>query len=481
MIPKQIFLILLCLHSLPGALSANEKPNFLFIFADDHCHDLIGAYGAEVHTPNLDRLVESGVSFSNAYSMGSWTPAVCAASRTMLNTGRSVWRANQLNTHLADDVENENFWSQMLANAGYRTYMTGKWHVSVAAQEVFQTTADIRGGMPNQVEAGYNRPIDPESYQQGWKPWDPSHGGFWQGGKHWSEIVGDHGVAFLDQASREDQPFFMYLAFNAPHDPRQSPKRYVDLYPLDAITIPSNFLPEYPYNEAMGSGRSLRDERLAPFPRTAYSVRVNRQEYYAIITHMDDQIGRILDALEASGKADKTYIFFTADHGLAVGHHGLLGKQNMFEHSMKPPLIVTGPDVPSQKIIETPVYYQDIMATTLDLAEVEKKDHIEFKSLMPLILNETQQQYRSIYGAYLDTQRMLRQGKYKLIHYPIVDKQLLFNLEDDPSETVNLATNPEYQSVVKQMSAELRRLEVELSEGGKIEGKYFYRPLNSSQ
>jgi arylsulfatase A-like enzyme len=285
----------------------------------------------------------------------------------------------------------------------------------------------------------------------------------------------------LDQASREDAPFFMYLAFNAPHDPRQSPKRYVDLYPLDAITIPSNFLPEYPYNEAMGSGRSLRDERLAPFPRTAYSVRVNRQEYYAIITHMDDQIGRILDALEASGKADETYVFFTADHGLAVGHHGLLGKQNMFEHSMKPPLIVTGPDVPSQRIIETPVYYQDIMATTLDLAEVEKKDHIEFKSLMPLILNETQQQYRSIYGAYLDTQRMLRQGKYKLIHYPIVDKQLLFNLEDDPSETVNLATNPEYQSVVKQMSAELRRLEVELSEGGKIEGKYFNSSLNSSQ
>ncbi|HAV61561.1 MAG TPA: choline-sulfatase, partial [Verrucomicrobiales bacterium] len=110
-----------------------------------------------------------------------------------------------------------------------------------------------------------------------------------------------------------------------------------------------------------------------------HAVKVHRQEYYAIITHMDAQIGRILDALEATGKADNTHIFFTADHGLAVGHHGLLGKQNMYEHSLRPPLIVAGPGIPRGRRIEARVYLQDIMPTTLELAGAPVPDHVEFR------------------------------------------------------------------------------------------------------
>jgi arylsulfatase A-like enzyme len=164
----------------------------------------------------------------------------------------------------------------------------------------------------------------------------------------------------------------MYIAFNAPHDPRQSPKEYVDRYPLDRISMPRSFVPEYPFNEAMASGRKLRDEKLAPFPRTEYSVKVNRQEYYAIITHMDDQIGRILDALEKSGQADNTYLFFSADHGLAVGRHGLMGKQNLFDHSVRVPLMLVGPGVPAGEKRDASVYLQDIMATSLELAGAER-------------------------------------------------------------------------------------------------------------
>ena len=107
----------------------------------------------------------------------------------------------------------------------------------------------------------------------------------------------------------------MYVAFNAPHDPRQSPKEYVDRYPLDSISVPKSFMPKYPYAETMGAGETLRDERLAPFPRTEYAVKVNRQEYYAITSHLDDQLKDILDALEKKGLKENTYIFFTSDHG----------------------------------------------------------------------------------------------------------------------------------------------------------------------
>ena len=143
--------------------------------------------------------------------------------------------------------------------------------------------------------------------------------------------------------------------------------------------MPESYLPLYPDKDSIGCGEGLRDERLAPFPRTHYAVQVNRREYNAIISHLDTQIGRIIDALQQSGKADNTYIFYSADHGLAVGHHGLIGKQNMYEHSMKPPLIVIGPDLPKNKKNAGLVYLQDIMASTLELAGVSPPDYVEFK------------------------------------------------------------------------------------------------------
>jgi len=123
--------------------------------------------------------------------------------------------------------------------------------------------------------------------------------------------------------------------------------------------VPVNALAEYPHAEAMGAGRTLRDERLAPYPRTDRSIKTQRREYYALITHLDAQIGRVLQALEANGQADNTWIFFTADHGLAVGQHGLMGKQNMYEHSLRVPFIVVGPGVNPDRKIATPIYLQE--------------------------------------------------------------------------------------------------------------------------
>jgi choline-sulfatase len=232
----------------------------------------------------------------------------------------------------------------------------------------------------------------------------------------------------------------MYLAFNAPHDPRQAPKKYIDMYDVNKIKVPKNFLPEYPYNEYAGAGRTLRDERTAPFPRTEHAIKVTRQEYFALITHMDEQIGRILTALEKTGKADNTYVFFTSDHGLAVGDHGFLGKQNMYDSSVKVPFLIMGPGIPANSTVAAPIYLQDVMATSLAIAGIEKPTQVDFHNILPLAQGKTTQgEYDSIYGAYITTQRMYRQGKYKLIMYPRANMIRLYDMENDPLEAIDLA------------------------------------------
>ena len=262
-------LALLSLALLGRGCNKQAQPNLLFIFADDHSYEAIGAMGMlDIDTPNLDRLMEHGTTFTHAYNMGSWTGAVCIASRTMLNTGTSVWRAPRNRRAFAEHIQKGDTWSQRLSAAGYRTYMTGKWHLPSKVEPLFDVVADVRPGMPADVPEGYNRPLNEADYQNGWKPWETQYGGFWEGGTHWSEIIADHAVDFLNRAAEEPDPFFMYLAFNAPHDPRQAPREYVEQYPLERVEVPTNFLTKYPYQDEIGCGADLRDARLAPFPRS---------------------------------------------------------------------------------------------------------------------------------------------------------------------------------------------------------------------
>jgi arylsulfatase A-like enzyme len=399
-------LVFVSVQTAKAQATRSDRPNILFILADDQCFDTIAELGnKEILTPNLDRLARSGTSFSSAYNMGGWNGAICVASRAMFNTGRFLWRAQGVDDALAQEAEGKRLLPLMLGGAGYETYISGKWHVKIAADEIYDHVAHIRPGMPSTVEASYQR----AGVSDEWTPWDTRVGGFWEGGKHWSEVLADDAGLFLDIARASPRPFFMYLAFNAPHDPRQAPREFVDKYDRSQLLIPPNFVAQHPHMEAMGAGKSLRDERLAPWPRTAEAVQLHRQEYYALITHMDTQIGKILDDLERTGQADKTYVVMTADHGLACGQHGLLGKQNMYEHSLKAPLLVAGPGIPAGQRIETPVYIQDFVATALEWAGVRQPKHVEFKSLLPLIRGERKVQYDLIYGAYeKKRQRMVR-------------------------------------------------------------------------
>ena len=377
--------------------AASEKPNILFLFADDHAFSALGHVSGEVETPHLDRLAAEGTSFTRAYNSGAWGGAVCVASRAMLMTGRQLWfaEAEQKQTKKLYEEAGKS-WPQLMAGAGYETYMTGKWHVKMSAEKIFGTARNVRPGMPKTVKESYLRPVEGEKDQ--WDPADKSIGGFWQGGKHWSEVEADTAVEYLGAAKESDKPFFMYIAFNAPHDPRQAPQDYLDMYPVNRMPLPENYAAEYPYRDPMGAPHSLRDEKLAPMPRTEFAVKTHRSEYYAIITHMDAQIGRVLKALDESGKSDNTYVVFSADHGLGVGRHGLFGKQNMYDHSVRVPWIVRGPGVGNGKKIEAPIYLQDVMPTTLELAGIEKPDHVSFDSLMPVVDGTPQDKNKAIYG-----------------------------------------------------------------------------------
>ena len=228
--------------------------------------------------------------------------------------------------------------------------------------------------------------------------------------------------------------------------------------------MPVNFRSMYPYAEDIGCGKKLRDERLAPFPRTPYAIRVNRQEYFAIITHMDTMVGRILDELEATGKADNTWIFFTADHGLACGQHGLMGKQNLYDHSVRVPFMVVGPNVKANVKNDQPVYLQDVMPTTLELAGVTKPDHVEFNSLIPL-LDGGESPYQEIYGCYLDKQRSIRTDQYKLIVYPNAKALRLYDVLNDPMETTDLIEQASMKPVVQDLFAKLQGLQKSMNDG----------------
>lgn len=439
---------------------AADRPNVVFLFADDLTYASIRELGnPEIETPNLDRLVRRGTTFTRAYNQGGFHGAVCIASRTMLVTGRSLWHARDLDQQFQKGQKDRLLWPELMKRAGYDTYFTGKWHVAVDPAKVFDTVSHVRPGMPKTVEPAYDRPRDDRP--DPWKPWDEELGGYWEGGRHWSAVVADDAIEFLTRAKEHENPFFLYVAFNAPHDPRQSPKEFVDRYPLESIRLPASFLPEYPWKDAIGCSAELRDEKLAPFPRTEHAVKVHRQEYYAIITHLDEQIGRILDALDAAGHGDDTCVFFTADHGLAVGQHGLVGKQNLYDHSVRIPFIAMGPPFPKNRRIDTPIQLQDVAPTALELAGAAIPEDFEFRSLLPHLAESRSTPDRAVYGAYMDLQRSITQDGFKLILYPAVPKVLLFNLRDDADERQDLSDEPSYRDLQRRLFAQLQVLQRE--------------------
>ncbi len=482
------FILLLAGGCTSSQETSVKQPNIVFIIADDLTWSGIHALGNdEIKTPNIDRLADQGTTFTHAYNMGAWTGAVCIASRTMLISGRTVWNANEFSQRWEKGQDLDKTWGKLMEKQGYKTFMAGKWHVSAAADKVFQQTKNVRPGMPKDawdhetmtrifseynagttplteiMPVGYHRPLNEEDTS--WSPSDPRFGGFWEGGTHWSEVLRNDAIEFIESTVDDPQPFFMYVAFNAPHDPRQAPREFLDLYNVNDLSLPESWAAEYPYKDGIGNGHDLRDEALAPFPRTEYATKKHLQEYYAITSHLDHQVGLILSALKDQGKMENTYIIFTADHGLAMGRHGLMGKQTLYDHSLRVPFIVAGPDVPPGKLISEDIYIQDAMPTGLELAGGSPPGYVEFNSLLGLLREEqVTSPYPAIYGAYLDLQRMIRKDGFKLLVYPGMEKVMLFDMNNDPEEVNDLAGNSDYDDKVLAMFEALILLQKQMND-----------------
>jgi arylsulfatase A-like enzyme len=463
--------LLLCVYlSAISAIAANrfaaageERPNFLLLLSDDQTYRALGAMRElEVKTPNLDRLARRGMLFTHCYNQGGWSGAVCIPSRTMLNTGRTLWNSRGPNGQgIAPGAA---LWGETLGAAGYDTYMAGKWHIPEAAlKRSFKTLGPLTGGFRESTTNGgpaYYRPAPGNP----WTPDDPKWRGHWistNGQKvHTSVLIADAAIDFLKAEANSKNPFFMYVGFNAPHDPRQSPREFLEMYPTNKIKVSPNFLPHHPFLiEANFNGR---DEILAPYPRTPDVIRVHLQEYYAIITHLDAQIGRILGALESSGKAANTIVIFTSDQGLAVGQHGLMGKQNLYEHSLRMPFIMAGPGIPKGKRNDAPFYMQSLFATTCEMAEVKIPGTVEFPSIVPVITGAKKGVYDAMYFAFLDKQRAVRVGDWKLIRTPASEQTQLFDVKRDPWEIRNLADKN--TGKVYELDAQLHHLMIELED-----------------
>ena len=332
------------------AAQVTKRPNVLFLFADDQRADTIAAWGnPNIRTPNLDRLAAEGFSFRNNYNLGSNSGAVCAPSRAMVNTGLAYFR-------VANDLRGAMLLPELLGESGYSTFATGKWHNGEESWlRGFQRgQALFFGGMSDHSQVPLVDLVGSGEL-----------GNERIGQKLSIELFADAAIDFLE-SYRGEQPFYAYVAFTAPHDPRMPPQEFRDYYHENLPPLPDNFPPLHPFNpgDAM---LTIRDEQLAAWPRTEEVIRDQIAEYYGLISHLDGQIGRVLDALQASDHADNTIVVYAADHGLAIGSHGLLGKQNVYEHSQKCPLIFAGPGIPHGES-EAYTYLLDIFPTVTALA-----------------------------------------------------------------------------------------------------------------
>ncbi len=464
-----------------------KRPNVLFIITDDQRFDTIRALGnKEIITPNLDRLAKRGTSFVRAHIAGGTCGAVCMPSRAMVMSGRNPFHLEELGGNIPPEHKTL---GETFKNNGYETIGLGKWHngCPAYARSFTQGAKIFFGGMWDHWNVPtcrydptgeYDNVInfvvdffnDNTPLAQHCDEFDP--------GKHSSTLLTDAAIDLLRKNAGQEKPFFMYLAYLAPHDPRTMPDEFKKMYDPEKITLPPNFQGFIDTNYPL---MVHRDEHLAAYPREESEIKRHIAEYFAMITHLDYEIGRLLDALHDSGEEDNTIIVFTGDNGLAVGQHGWLGKEDIYEHGVRIPLIMAGPGIAENAKNNAYVYLYDVFPTLCEKLGIEIPDSVDGKSFARLLDGNHGEHFRdNLYLIFDEFVRGVKDDSYKLIEYRNGDNEedkwtFLYDIENDPWETRNLATDEGFNDKVAEMREKIIRYRDEWEEQSHPWGVDFWK------
>ena len=420
-----------------------RRPNILFIIVDDQSPFDFRFYdpSSTLHAPAVERLAAEGMVFDAAYHMGSFSGAVCTPSRHMVMSGRSVWhlpigpgaskrKKGDASTasampHCPPGLERFTM-APVFQAAGYDTMRTCKeGNAYEAADALFAVRRDAT-----------------------------KRGGTAETGSAWH---GDQVMAYLEERERSQNvdPFLVYFGFSHPHDTRDGTPELLAKYGAtnhaDKTSLPTadprqpplptNWLPLHPFDHGHMDVRDEVDVSGVWTNRDERTIRNERGREYACSENIDRQIGRVLDKLAAMGELDNTWIFYTSDHGMAIGRHGLQGKQNLYEHTWRVPFIVKGPGVKPGSRVPGNIYLGDTLATLCDICDIEPPVTNEGTSFLPVLEGRQQRVRDVLYGVYCGGQkpgmRSVRRGDWKLIKYESRSGGLhtqLFNLRENPHE-----------------------------------------------
>jgi choline-sulfatase len=425
------------------------QPNILIIMTDQQAPQFSGPYGhPTVKTPTLDRLASEGVVFENAYT----NCPICVPARMSYMTGRYVQNIGiwDNGVPLPEDTIT---WAHRLRAAGYSVSISGKIH--------FRGNDHLHG-FEEQIGFDLNataKPTPPDWSKP--TPSKPQASDMRCGPGNTPEIETDTRVTaaaleYIRDAARKTAPWALHVGYVCPHSPFIAPERYFEMYNPDRIDID---LPEMPpghlenQHPAVKRNRAARGQPDATLPDAV--VRRVRASYYGLITFVDDMVGQLIEALESTGQRDDTLIIFTADHGEMMGEHGMWMKSNFYEHSSRIPMILSAPNQPfAGKRISDPVSLVDLVSTIVSVAGAATPEEplapLDGTSLLPLIHGEGKgpddvfSEYYANFSA--APMAMLRRGKYKFNYYLHEDAEL-YDLEDDPGEFRNLASDSDHRNI----------------------------------
>lgn len=464
---KKILLTILLL-ALVSSTEGAKRPNILFIIVDDQSPFDLKIYNpkSELDSPNIDRLAAEGMVLDGAYHMGSYSGAVCTPSRHMVMCGRTVWhlpnRRGAKQGLVPEDIE-QNTMAAVFNRAGYDTVRTckrGNSYEGANKQFTIRNDATKRGGTAETGSAWHAENV--------------------------LNYLNDRGQ------QKDRKPFLIYYGFSHPHDVRDGTPELLAKYgatnhrdkeSLPAANdkqpkLPVNYLSAHPFHHGHPG---LRDEVKVSGVWERRDERTIRNELgreFACSENIDIQIGRVLKKLKAIGELDNTYIVYTADHGMAIGRHGLQGKQNLYEHTWRVPYIVKGPGIKAGTRAQGNVYLLDSLSTICDLAGIKAPKSSEGTSFKPVLTGKKDIVRDTLFGVYCGGtkpgMRSVRKGDWKLIKYDVMEGEVretqLFNLARNPHEFVaqhgkdqtNLAGTAKHAKKLAEMEAlllsEMRRL-----------------------